>query len=258
MGIIKCLERVRFHLQNNESLTEQARDALNEVVAHFEAAIACPGWMEWMEHAVSAPYDIHDDAISIEVKAAWSDSNFLNPNIIAADSLKLLRTRNRAGVSEEDLKHAGEAHAVAKLAAAQEEDEHDKKLHMENKKKTVPITDEDARTAAHAPTSVSKGVINKRSPKKNKEIDPLILRLDEAARNAEQDVKMDLGPPPMPPIVHTQSRSAKLNFAVNEILSCESDKFVIFGDVFELGHLTEALDLVDVKSYVPPSGLGLG
>jgi hypothetical protein len=84
--------------------------------------------------------------------------------------------------------------------------------------------------------------------------------LTEAAKNAAAMSAMNPaerpatppkleGPRPLPATLSTRSRSAKVNFVLRAVQSAaKDDKFVIFGDVFELGHMREALDLIDVMT----------
>ncbi|ORX38379.1 SNF2 family N-terminal domain-domain-containing protein [Kockovaella imperatae] len=256
MGVAKSLERTQFQLENNQNLSEQARNALKEVVAHFEIALSHPGWTEWMEHAVSAAYNVYAD-VPLAVREDWSDSTSFNPNLIAADSLKALRNLNRPGVSMTRLQIAGESHRAHKAVAAQAEDEQDdkpaksKKPTSSSKKGAAHAPrDEATQSAAHGPTAVPKEIMSKRKSPKKSNVDDnlLLLQLEEAEMNADRDANLDDLPMPMPPVIRTQSRSTKLNFVINEVLKSPTDKFVIFGDVYELAHLTEALDLVDVES----------
>ena len=126
------------------------------------------------------------------------------------------------------------------------------------------------KTAAQKPISAGTFAKIAKSPGKAKKAragvkpsepeDSLEARLDEAAKNAAAlsatlssdrlptPPKAD-GPRPLPTSLTTSSRSTKVNYVLRAVrTAAKEDKFVIFGDVFELGHMSEALDLIDIKS----------
>ena len=254
MGVEKCLERTRFHLGNNKDLDDNARAALQEAENYLQTALETPGWVEWMEHAVSAPYEVSASDIPAEISMSWSDSPGDRPDLVGADSLKSLRDLNYVGLVDEDLEEAGDRHRSLKVAAAIAEDENDETINKDNispKKQPYarqidPEVTDVLQSAAHAPTAVRKGVISKQKDRKR---DAMIYRLDEASRNALQDISSIANRVrPMPSTIQAKTCSAKLNFVIEALLSRPEDKFVIFGDLYELGHLTEALDLLDIKS----------
>lgn len=124
------------------------------------------------------------------------------------------------------------------------------------------------KTAAKRPIAAGTFTTAPKSPQKAKKArtgtkqsdDSLEARLNEAAKNAAAMSAMNPaerpatppkleGPRPLPATLSTRSRSAKVNFVLRAVQSAaKDDKFVIFGDVFELGHMREALDLIDVMT----------
>jgi hypothetical protein len=254
MGATECLDRTKKQLETNTTLTPLGRAALEEAVRHLETALATPGWEEWMTHGVSLPFEA--GILPEEIKNAWSDSVVTNPNLIDAKSLHTLRDLNTPGRTLHDLELQGrESRAYKHQQMLQEIDKDARKAkrNRDGQKQTGPRSD--VKAAAHVPATSEKVA---RSPSTSKRtvrpFDDLAGRLDEAARNAAlasipPPLLLHSGPLPLPVSISTKSRSAKLNFVLQSVLSsAEGDKFVIFGDKYELGHVSEAFDLVDVKS----------
>jgi hypothetical protein len=118
-----------------------------------------------------------------------------------------------------------------------------------------------AKPTGSAKASKSKGNEQGRS-KARADKDELERNLDEAKVNAkrakERSVWMsddedeeDDRPRPLPEVVHTTSRCPKINHIMKRMQEADiSDRFVVFGEPIELGHVSEALELIDVKQYV--------
>ena len=259
MDTVGCLERTRHHLKNNEALVAEGRRALEEAVSHLEAALATPGWEEWMSNGVSIPFEVSPDDLPNIIRGSWSDSMDTYPDMVDVVSLMKLRDWNTPGRTLQDLHLKGwESRAWKHDSYFLElEKVHQRSLREERRQGggAQAKTKENVKTAAKEPESASKF-----RKTKVKQLEGLDKNLDEAARNAQAAAVSvwgdELGPRPLPTVLHTKSRSTKVNRVVQSIItSAPDDKFVIFGDVFELGHVTEALDLLDVKSYVHPSCL---
>jgi len=246
MGVAECLNRSRVHLTENQGMTDEGKHALAEAISHLKRALDAPGWQEWMMNGVSIPFGA-DEWFPLAVRRAWSDSMKEDPDAIDAHSLELLRRANTNGKEDRDLLIAGEEHKARKWSDEVEEME---KAEMRAARHANHTTGQAA--AANAPTAAPKVSPRKGSAKRSRQNEERIdEQLAEAAMNAARQVlpprRSDL-PRPLPSIIHIKSRSAKQNFVVDAILTAEpSDKFVIFGDIFEFGHLSEALDLFDVK-----------
>lgn len=210
-----------------------------------------------MLNGVSVPYDA--EALPLEIRNAWSDSMNTLPEMVDAHSLYKLRELNTPGRSMHDLhlrgwedradKHLGRKEELVKISQKEERDW----LRATNEGDARPKTRLLGSTATTQP-AMGKPFASRKA--KKTKVDQVQRNLDEAARNAAiasaryvGTPERDLGPRPMPMTLVTKSRSAKINFVLQSVLDSSSDdKFVIFGDVFELGHVSEVLDLVDVTS----------
>lgn len=270
MGVAECLDRTQHHLAVNQIITDAGRKVLEEAVSHLQAALDTPGWQEWMDNGVYIPFEADADTFPPVVRNAWSDSMDTNPDVIDARGMRLLRELNKPGKDLHEIHIDGWTTRADKCPDFFEEMEREEKramreeqvqnaylrgLQEEQSLEKVRVNKEHATktSAAKKPVAMikSKPSAKRKSPSKK---DALQQRLDEAASNSE---KMSLPAPgsgslprPLPETVHTKSRSAKVNHVVDTILtSAQDDKYVIFGDIYELEHLTEALDLFDIKSY---------
>lgn len=256
MGAAECLDRTRKQLETNSTLTASGRKVLEEAVAHLETALATPGWEEWMTNGVSLPFEA--EAIPNAIKDAWSDSMYTHPDLIDAKSLHTLRDLNTPGRTVHDLHMRGwESRAIKHPDFFEEMDRvaQKAKRSSEGQARREDTKKAGVKAAAHSPTS-AKHFKNAPSKSKRKSDNPneLEARLEQASRNAamvstSRPLCLPSDPLPLPTSIKTKSRSAKLNYVLQSVLSsAKDDKFVIFGDKYELGHVSEALDLVDVKS----------
>ncbi|WWD19169.1 hypothetical protein CI109_103627 [Kwoniella shandongensis] len=250
-----CLERTRSWLDRHPEASEHIRTHLEEACRHLETALSTPGWDEWMTNAVSMAMD--GTSFPSIIKQAWSDSFNGQPNMIDMHSLIELRELNKRGSTLQELHIAGWDFRSSKSEISVEEmlrthEKHTKAEHKAKKAEERKVK-KGAATAAQTPKAapISPG---KRATKRKSDV--LEERLDEAARNANKAAgRTPLSPPgvdlprPLPALIHTKSRSAKVNYVLRSIQeSDKEDKFVIFGDTYELGHLTEGLDMVDITS----------
>ncbi|KAK8854687.1 hypothetical protein IAR55_003426 [Kwoniella newhampshirensis] len=263
MDAAGCLERTRDWLSKHPEASEQVRMHLEESCHHLETAISSPGWDDWMNNAISIPVD--GSSFPPIIKHAWSDSFDTQPDMIDLHSLITLRELNRRGVSLQDLYVAGLEFRKNKRdkGERQKSQPGQKANNSEGRKR--------AGTAAQAPIAVPVSPDQRRGSGRKRKGDALDERLEEAARNANAaaDYVFDLPlrlcaadpqqPRPLPSVMLTKSRSAKVNYVLRSIQEAEKeDKFVIFGDNYELGHLTEGLDMLDITSTfvgapLPPS-----
>lgn len=220
----------------NRIITPQGRIGLEEACEYLQRALDTPGWQEWMDNGISLPYEVDTVSIPHLIRDSWSDSMDTDPSVIDAKSLQSLRELNRPGKTLQQLHLVGWEHRAFK---------HPERL--EDMQKVEQRAGKLAKqTVAHAPPSV------RRAPVKRSKKTTLDLAVDEAARNAAKATRIDdhLEPShPLPSTLRLTSRSAKTNRLISIILSsAPDDKFVIFGDNLELGHVTESLDLFDIKS----------
>jgi hypothetical protein len=285
MGAQECLDRTRKHLAGNTTLVPAGRAVLEEAVRHLERALATPGWEEWMRHGVSIAFEAGQ--LPAGVKAAWSDSAERGSDLVDSHSLALLRDLNTPGRAMEEMEGEGRKARAVKWEGLRQEERQAKGRGGGNKRKReagdddgsddeIQVLDRNGaetargstKTAAQKPISAGTFSKTPKSPSKakkakagaNRTEDTLEARLDEAAKNAAAIAAVDPadrlatppkldGPRPLPVTLTTCSRSTKVNFVLRAVQNAaKDDKFVIFGDVFELGHMSEALDLIDLKS----------
>ncbi|WVR09439.1 hypothetical protein IAU60_006506 [Kwoniella sp. DSM 27419] len=250
-----CLFRTQEWLRRHPEAPDFVTNHLQEACAHLEKALATPGWAEWMAQGVSMPLEGH--FLPSLVKAAWSDSFDSLPDWVDLHSFINLRELNRRGATVHDLHMEGWDYRNSKT------EEFSKLLmrDMEKHSKAQRQGKEAAQglTAAKAPVATGKRTARKPGPvspsKRKRKRDEVDERLDEAERNAAASNSLALSARqmnaarPLPEIMYTRSHSAKVNRVIRTILEADKDdKFVIFGDSYELGHLTEILDLVDVSA----------
>lgn len=249
MGAEACIRRSRIHLVENETLTDDAKAALAGAILHLERAVSTPGWQEWMTNGVSIPFEV-EATFPLALRQAWSDSMDDNPDAIDANSLQLLRDANTNGTDMHDLHIAGWDSRANKWPDFFEEMEKvEKRVKVAEKKKAEAVKTEQA-AAANAPTAVPKASPKKKAPLKKTKKDVVDEQLEQALRNSALQSSLSRSdlPRSLPTVIHTKSRSAKVNYVIDSILHASpADKFVIFGDIYELGHLREALDLFDIK-----------
>lgn len=137
--------------------------------------------------------------------------------------------------------------------------ERQEKLWMEGRGQAAPDLEhhrDDTKAAADRPkapqlkTNAAKPKMMSGKRDKERKADPVIEdRLNEAERNAQLIARPVLGPRPLPSVVATSSRSAKINFVIRTVLTAPAtDKFVMFGTFDEIAHMQEALSFVGVES----------
>jgi hypothetical protein len=281
MGAAECLERTRHHLEKDD-LDPVAQGKLEDAVGHLDKALQTPGWIEWMTHGVSIPFEASPSDFPQAIRDAWSDSMDTDPSAIDSHSLRLLRDANGRGRTSQELCLLGWESRAAKcedfvaemerLGRSEILEERRRLDEKRNGKKGKSkgkdhgkggITDHE--TAAQRPTaapspgfavhslkeakSKGKGKGKDKNKDKGNVMDVIDLSLDQAQANARLTERraVDSRPRILPDTIRTTSRSAKLNFVIDSVMTAEPrDKFVIFGDVFELGHMSEAMQLLDV------------
>lgn len=270
MGVAECIKRSRVHLADNETLTEEGKVGLAEAISHLERALETPGWQEWMTNGISIPFEV-DQSFPLSLRQAWSDSMDDNPDAIDAHSLQVLRDANANGTELHDLHIAGWDNRATKWPGFLEEMEKAEKRIEINEKRAVgegrQVATPTKKTSQRGPAKSSRKtgqaaaanaptVAPRVSPRKGQSStlmkstkEAIDNQLDKAVRNSMKQPlpRFDL-PRPLPIVVHTKSRSAKVNFVVDSIRSAApTDKFVVFGDFYELVHVQEVLYLFDIK-----------
>ena len=229
-------------------LDEEARNGLESAVEHLRRAIETPGWHEWIRYGLSVP--IHVPSLPAEIRTAWSESRTNDTDWIDAGSMRVLVERNTNGTTLESLVDLGETALENKIALADAEDlkadttlaEKEQKLDESN------VTIVSVAAAARAPPKVT----SRRGSSSKLKSDGIDSKLAEAERNAqlsaEHHARAHL-PKPLQEEIEVKTRSHKINYVIRSIRSSpESDRFVIFGDVLEIGLLTEVLELMDIES----------
>lgn len=247
-------------MEENDDITPHGREQLTESLQHLEVAVGAPGWDTWMKNSISLPFDV--PYLPAAIRQAWSDNAGDENDPIDTASLIEMRKSNLAGNTQENIFAAGaELKAVQAQTLLDMEERETRGRARDHNKPTQGNRAPEATAAKHETVSTAKAPPTLlRSPKRRGQIpkqvrpaDVIDVRLDEAARNAELaalSVTDDCSRP-LPDQVQGISRSAKLNFVLQELLTADAmDKFVIFGDTSELGHMTEALDLFEMKSLV--------
>nr|XP_019044841.1 hypothetical protein I302_06755 [Kwoniella bestiolae CBS 10118]OCF23771.1 hypothetical protein I302_06755 [Kwoniella bestiolae CBS 10118] len=253
MGVQGCLDRTKSWLDRHLEADPYVREQLIEACCHLRSALDHPGWGEWMTNGVSMP--LTGQSLPPLLKEAWSDSFNTKPDMVDVHSFNTLRELNQRGRTIQDLHIAGWDYRNNKLEEFQKTMAKYMEKHAKEQQKLAKAKNS---SAAKAPKAAIKSNSSpaKDRPKKRKhgDMDEVDGRIEEAERNAalasmsSTEAAPDM-PRPLPSVIHTTSKSAKANFVAKTILSADKDdKFVIFGDAYELGHLTEILDLLDITS----------
>jgi hypothetical protein len=243
-----CAERIEYDLENKD-LPAEHRVVMEEAVLHLRRALNTPGWEEWLDNSISVPFEVDPNDFPGTILAAWSDSYQGDPEVIDAHSLRMLRIANERAAEIYSLEEAGWYDKERKADTLDWEDAENKRGKKKNSKGSK--TSRDTEAVSKVPTAIPQ-IMWKYMQENKKKKDGIDGKIDEAARNAERNLAtiQQFGQPrPLPTSIMTRSRSAKINFVMYSIVhSAEDDKFVIFGDNIELGHLTEALDIHDITS----------
>ena len=251
------LRRTREYLKlKAETLSPEAKEGLEIAASHFERALDFPGWSEWMHTGISIPCDIDPAEFSETIRHAWSDGFPVNAEALDASSLFKLRGRNTQGRTEDELLAAAIEFKDQKEASFEAKTSKNGKIVQAKKGASLEVEGDGPHVSA--PTvgpQLTKSKLEtkpKRPTKKKKKREEIDLKLEEAVRNAEflfASPPPPTGPRPLPTVIRMKSRSNKVNHVIDTIRASEmDDKFVIFGNAIELGHVTEALDLIDVRS----------
>lgn len=266
---------------------EKARAALEEANEQMQLALDTPGWAAWMHHGnVSVPYEtdmlplsvndawseaVHDvwpyavrdgetdderearEATAKANAAAWPEAAGPQISVIDAHNLQLVRDMNSRGASLSEILQVGweertfhratleslkvmEAAEQAWLRGRKAADSADIVHHRQDKAAAADRT---------KPPKLSQ------TPRKKKAQDDSVIDalLDEAAQNAERMAEASRGPRPLPAVIHTSTRSAKINYVVRAVLAAPpTDKFVMFGNYDEIAHVHEGLALAGIIS----------
>ncbi|KAK4686248.1 hypothetical protein P7C73_g3887, partial [Tremellales sp. Uapishka_1] len=243
-----CIERTRAYLEEDArtgNLTDEKRAVLKELIGHLETAVANQTWREWMFHGIAVPFDASE--LEVDVNQAWSDSRDSDSSLVASDCLLHIRQENKNGSTVGQIIKTGLDRRRWKEKKLEEEKEKRAKVKQVKSKDTI----------SHAPTLGSNSAVKNAGKQVRKASKNAKKATQDPAETAESPSKkkekdqpvLDPSlPPPLPSTIQTFSRSSKINYIVEAILSAPADKFVIFGDNNELGLVTEALDLIDVKS----------
>jgi len=239
----------------------QFRDMLLEANEHMRRALEEPGWNEWMRNeTASAPYD--GTALPPALLDGWSLAADSGVPVIDSAALKLICDLNEPGAELSDLIRIGwderafhpRCQELAELMERQE-------AAWKAGKRVAAEVDlehhrDDSKAAADRPKMPP---IRSRKEKvvrtKRFDVGDLVglesemdSRLDEAQRNARRMAAAARGPRPLPSVIPTSTRSAKINFVVGTVLTAPAtDKFVMFGTMDEIAHVQEALSFVGVR-----------
>jgi hypothetical protein len=209
-GILDNINVADGGLERKEKpVAPELRPKLVEALHHLYSAYTQPGLMEWMKNGVSAPFEA--GALPAAVRIAWSDSPGM-PDVLDADSLIKLRNANRVGALRSDIIKQGISHRARKSRSS-------------TKRRSPSVA------GIPSPSSAASMTAGMGGPGPTA----------DHPGGSPDDVR------PLPSTLKIISRSSKLNFVLQQLLSAPpSDKFIIWGEPVEFGHLTEALDLFEI------------
>ncbi|EJT48911.1 hypothetical protein A1Q1_02006 [Trichosporon asahii var. asahii CBS 2479] len=233
MGIEAALGRTQKYLDG---------DKLNDA----QRAGCEQAWMASGE--ASLPYD---SDLPEAVIRAWGHT--AAAAVLDARAMMHVRTTNRRAATITSVEKEGHDDRARRIKLEQKAEQRDAKSTA--KSPASPVKADKGKAAAERPKAPRIRRLSTATHSDHASTDPSNVdsALDEAAANAAANAaaaaEISDAPRPLPSVVKTQSRSAKINYAVRCVLASEpEDRFVIFGAWEELAHLTEALDLVKVKS----------
>lgn len=248
MGIEAALGRTQKYL-DGDKLNEAQRAGCEQAVKHMQEALADDGWRQWMASGeASLPYD---SDLPDPVIRAWGHT--AAADVLDARAMMHVRTANRRAATITSVEKEGHDDRARRIKLEQKAEQRDAKSTA--KSPASPVKADKGKAAAERPRAPRIRRLSTATYSDHASTDPSNVdsALDEAAANAAANAaaaaEISDAPRPLPSVVKTQSRSAKINYAVRCVLASEpEDRFVIFGAWEELAHLTEALDLVKVKS----------
>lgn len=249
MGIEAAMGRTQKYLESDK-LNDAQRAGCQQAVRHIQEALADDGWRQWMASGeASLPYDAD---LPEAVIRAWGHT--AAADVLDARAMMHVRTGNRRAASLASVEKEGHDDRARRIKLEQKAGQRDAKATA--KSPASPVKADKGKAAAERPKAPRMRRISTthtHSEHVSTDHTNVNSALDEAAANAAANAaaaaEISDAPRPLPSIVMTQSRSAKINYALRCVLASEpEDRFVIFGAWEELAHLTEALDLVKVKS----------
>lgn len=249
MGIEAALARTQKYL-DSDKLNDAQRAGCELAVRHMQEALADDGWRQWMASGeASLPYD---SDLPEPVIRAWGHT--AAADVLDARAMMHVRTANRRAASLASVEKEGHDDRARRIKLEQKAEQRDAKAPA--KSPASPVKADKGKAAAERPKAPRIRRLSAHAHTEHAPSDPTTVdsALDEAAANAAANAAAAAGeisdaPRPLPSVVKMQSRSAKINYALRCVLASEpEDRFVIFGAWEELAHLTEALDLVKVKS----------
>lgn len=210
------LEQARARVEVLETLNTDVscarpgdRARLDEAVDSLEEATNSTEWREWNTNSVSVPFDV--TRLKYPIRKAWSDSPS-EPNALDGMSITMLRVANQRGVTAADIAAQGKQDREARALA---------------------LADERSRQLAKRRQAVASG---------GRKDDDASLA-DDLPRSAPGGVR------PLPDSIQVTARSSKVDFVLHEILKSDpADKFIIFAEGNDYGHLSEALLLMEIRT----------
>lgn len=253
MGIEAALARTQKYL-DSDKLNPAQRAGCEQAVRHMREALADDGWREWMASGeASLPYD--SDLPEVILRA-WGYT--AAADVLDARALMHVRTANRRAATLTSVEKEGHDERARRIKQEQKAEQKEPK----GKSPASPVKADKGKAAAERPKAPRIRRLSTAHPHTDRPATATAAvtadggvdsALDEAAANAAANAaasaEISDAPRPLPSVVRTQSRSAKINYTVRSILASDpDDRFVIFGAWEELAHLTEALELVAVPS----------
>lgn len=214
---------------------------LEKAVHHLKVARDDPHWAHIMSTTVSVifdvfglPQEVFSAYTECRVQSAASTSNCQTPSsIIAADGLLKIRESARvrqslAGIVADSMSFFKQRRAGDEVKDA--EGTAQGVTHLQGAGSNRPAGDTQIKQAVRASATAMKSALKE-------------LGGDEVAPVPNETLDTS----PLPHTIDVYARSSKIHWILEEIGKHPEDKYLIFGDPWVLGYLTEAIDLIQVK-----------
>jgi hypothetical protein len=212
---------------------------LEQAVHHLKLAQDDPHWAHLMMTTVSVIFEVA--GLPEEVFSAYSECRVrarqggvachAPASLVAADGL--LRIRRSAFVRSSFEGIVADAMAFFKERRADDvvNDREAQDIHLHGAGSNRPTGDTQIKHAVKNAATAAKAAMRE---------------LGDDAVVVPQET---LDHSPLPHTINVYARSSKVHWILEELVKHPEDKYLIFGDPWVLGYLTEAIDLIQVKRY---------